>query len=247
MGLENFFAKNRKFALAFSGGTDSAYLLYAGILYGADVLPYFVKSQFQPVFEFENARRLAEQLKVNLRVLENDVLSDSRIVSNSANRCYFCKKRIFELLISAAVKDGYPIVADGTNADDCFDDRPGMMALSELGICSPLREAGLCKAEIRSLSKKAGLLTWNMPSYSCLATRVKPNVVLSEKLLRRVEISENVLRNLGYEDFRIRTDGKTACVVVSQKQLERAFAEEDKIVSAVAVYFNTVLLDREGR
>ena len=182
-----------------------------------------------------------------MRVLENDVLSDRRIVSNSANRCYFCKKRIFELLISAAVKDGCPIVADGTNADDCFDDRPGMRVLSELGICSPLREAGLCKAEIRSLSKKAGLLTWNMPSYSCLATRVHTGVELSEDLLGRIEMAENVLHSLGYEDFRVRTDGKTACVVVSQEQLERAFAEEDKVVSAVAVYFKTVSLDREGR
>lgn len=90
-------------------------------------------------------------------------------------------------------------------------------------------------------------MTWNMPSYSCLATRVKTDVVLSEKLLRCVEMSENVLRDLGYEDFRIRTDGKTARVVISQRQLERAFAEEDKIVSAVAVYFNAVSLVREGR
>ena len=152
MTLHNFFSQNQKVALAFSGGVDSAYLLYAAIQADCDIHAYYVKSAFQPEFELEDAKRLAKELGVAMTVLELDVLSDSNITGNPANRCYFCKKKIFSKIIEAAKADGYDVIIDGNNASDDADDRPGMKAVQELQVRSPLRECGITKSEVRRLS-----------------------------------------------------------------------------------------------
>ena len=152
MDLQEFFKENPKVALAFSGGVDSSYLLYAAMKYGADVKAYYVKALFQPQFEMDDAMRLAEQLKAPVRVLRADVLSDPLVVSNPSNRCYYCKKVIFNMIMKAAAEDGYTVLLDGTNASDDAGDRPGMKALQELQVKSPHREGGLVKSEIGQLS-----------------------------------------------------------------------------------------------
>ncbi|MDO4953418.1 MAG: ATP-dependent sacrificial sulfur transferase LarE [Synergistaceae bacterium] len=247
MELEEFFAKNKKTAIAYSGGTDSSYLLYVARKCGADVQPYFVKTAFQPAFELESAEEIAKLLKMSLTVLEADILADKEIVSNPENRCYLCKRNMLALILNASLKDGCTVLADGTNADDRFDERPGMRALWELGIHSPLCEAGLTKERIRCLSKKAGLPTWNISSYSCLATRVKTGVKLTAALLEKLEAAENELRSAGYADFRIRTDESSARLIVSKTQLERAMSEETLLYSILEKYFDTVSIDSEGR
>ena len=181
MELEQFFKDNPKAAIAFSGGVDSSYLLYAAIKSGADVCAYYVKSAFQPQFELEDARRLAEQINAPLRVLQADILADERVVENPADRCYYCKNRVFSAIVSAAAEDGYALVLDGTNASDEEGDRPGMRALREMSVRSPLRECGLTKAEIRERSRKAGLFTWDKPAYACLATRVRTGEEITEE------------------------------------------------------------------
>ena len=157
MELSDFFAQHPKAALAFSGGADSAFVLYSAAACGADIMPYFVRSQFQPAFERADARRLAAALGVPLRELELDVLCEDAIAANPAERCYFCKRRIFGAICTAAAADGYPVVLDGTNASDDRGDRPGMRALEQAHVLSPLRLCGLTKAEVRRRSKAAGV------------------------------------------------------------------------------------------
>ena len=140
MELRNFFRINNKAAVAFSGGVDSSYLLYAALQAGADVRAYYVRSQFQPTFEFEDACKIAESIGAEMRVIELDVLSDEKVRANPSDRCYFCKQHIMGEIIRAAASDGYDLVVDGTNASDDLSDRPGARALKELGVRSPLRE-----------------------------------------------------------------------------------------------------------
>ena len=159
MTLQEFFAENPRAAIAFSGGVDSSYLLYAAVQCGADVHAYFAKTAFQPQFELDDAQRLAESVGAKLTVLELDALSSEDVARNPANRCYYCKQNIFGNLKRAAAEDGFTLILDGTNASDDAGDRPGMRALREMDVRSPLRECGLTKAEIRRLSHKAGLFT----------------------------------------------------------------------------------------
>ena len=155
MTLNEFFAAHPKCALGFSGGVDSAYLLYAGVQAGADIRPYYIKTAFQPRFERDDALRLAGELGVEVTVLELDALADPRVAANPAERCYYCKQNLFRALKARAAADGYTVLLDGTNASDEAGDRPGMRALRELEVRSPLRECGLTKADIRRLSREA--------------------------------------------------------------------------------------------
>ena len=149
MDLQQFFKENPRVAIAFSGGVDSSYLLYAALRYGARVRAYYVNSAFQPRFELEDARRLAGDLHADLRELQVDVLSSPTVTANPPDRCYHCKRVLFRTIAAAAAEDGFPVLLDGTNASDDAGDRPGMRALRELSVRSPLRECGLTKDEIR--------------------------------------------------------------------------------------------------
>ena len=204
MTLNEFFAAHPKCALGFSGGVDSAYLLYAGVRAGADLRPYYIKTAFQPRFEQDDALRLAGELGVEVTVLELDALADPRVAANPAERCYYCKQNLFRALKARAAADGYTVLLDGTNASDEAGDRPGMRALRELEVRSPLRECGLTKADIRRLSREAGLFTWDKPAYACLATRIPTGEAITGEILARVEGAEDALFRLGYTDFRVR-------------------------------------------
>ena len=247
MTLEQFFQENPRCALGFSGGVDSAYLLYAGVKAGADIRPYFIKTAFQPAFELADARKLAEGLGVEVTVLELDALADPRVAANPADRCYFCKQNLFRTLKERAIADGYPVLLDGTNASDEAGDRPGMRALAELSVRSPLRECGLTKAEIRARSREAGLFTWDKPAYACLATRVPTGTAITRKALEKVERGENALFRLGFSDFRVRLLGDAARIQVPADQMERALALRGEINQALEADFSAVLLDLAGR
>ena len=247
MTLEQFFQENPRCALGFSGGVDSAYLLYAGVKAGADIRPYFIKTAFQPAFELADARKLAEGLGVEVTVLELDALADPRVAANPADRCYFCKQNLFRTLKDRAIADGYPVLLDGTNASDEAGDRPGMRALAELSVRSPLRECGLTKAEIRARSREAGLFTWDKPAYACLATRVPAGEAITADLLARVEGAEDALFRLGYTDFRVRVFHSAARLQLPRGQMERAVREAEELRQALKPYFTPILLDLEGR
>ena len=242
--LREFFLNNPKLALAFSGGSDSAYLLYAAKECGTDVGAYYVRSRFQAAFEFEDALRLADELGVQLRVLDIDVLSDEKIVSNPANRCYHCKKHIFSAIIEAARADGYRTVIDGTNASDDASDRPGMRALEEMGVRSPLRECGITKAELRAYSQAAGLFTWNKPAYACLATRIPCGMLIDAEWLKKVEKAEKALSAMGFIDFRVRlTNDGSAKIQLHKDQLGLFGVLREKVYVSLKEDFESVLLD----
>ena len=247
MMLEQFFKENKRVAIAFSGGVDSAYLLYAAIQSNIDAKAYFVKSAFQPQFELENAVTLASQMGARMEVLEVDVLCKENITANPADRCYHCKKVIFETIAEAATKDGYPLLIDGTNASDDSADRPGMKALTELSVRSPLRECGLTKDEIRRLSKEAGLFTWDKPAYACLATRIPTSEAITLEKLRRTETAENFLTSLGFVDFRIRSKDDAAKIQVTARDWSKIMENREAVFTQLKRYYKEVTLDLEVR
>jgi uncharacterized protein len=247
MTLEQFFKENPSAALAFSGGVDSSYLLYAAVKHGIDVTAYYINSQFQPSFELEDARRLCNEIGAKLKVFDVDVLSSPVVAANPPDRCYHCKRVIFETILRKARADGYTVVMDGSNASDDAGDRPGMKALSELLVRSPLRECGIIKEEVRRLSKAAGLFTWDKPAYACLATRIPAGRAIDKELLQRIESAENALFGLGFNDFRVRVYGEAARLQFPQNRMNEALTIRVDIIKAIKPYFPVVLLDMEGR
>lgn len=243
MTLTVFFKANPRAALAFSGGTDSAYLLWAAVQAGAEVQPYFVRSAFQPRFELADAERLCAQLGLTLRVLDCDVLAQPEIAANPPERCYYCKRVLFTRLLAAAAEEGYSLVLDGTNASDPEDDRPGMRALRELGVRSPLREAGLSKTEVRRLSAQAGLFTADKPSYACLATRIPSGTVITPAMLETVEQAEGLLAGLGYRNFRVRLRDWGALLQFDAEQLAQAEQDMEHIRSLLGKEFQELRVD----
>ena len=248
MTLQEFFEAHPKAALAFSGGVDSSYLLYAARQLGADVKAYYVKTAFQPEFEYQDALRLASQLGADIQVLTLDVLACPDVTVNPKNRCYFCKQHIFGNILRQAKADGYDTVLDGTNASDQVSDRPGMKALQEMKVLSPLRLTGLTKAEIRRLSREAGLFTWDKPSYACLATRIPTGTEITGADLARTEWAEDYLMSLGFRDLRVRQLGSDiARIQLPEAQMDTFLALRGEITRTLKTRYAGVLLDMEAR
>ncbi len=247
MTLDEFFKENPKVAIAFSGGVDSAYLLYEAKRSGAEVIAYYVSSQFQPEFELEDAKRIARFTDCEMKVLKVDVLCDPAVASNPKDRCYHCKRRIFSTILEAAEKDGFTTVLDGTNYSDDIADRPGYRALGELKVLSPLRLCGLTKAEIRKRSREAGLFTWNKSAYACLATRIPTGEQITAEKLEMTERAEELLFSMGFDDFRVRYLDGFARIQVRASQLAKLVDCRDRIEHELGKDYKGVLLDLETR
>lgn len=247
MDISSFFHQNPAGALAFSGGADSALLVWAAAKYGENWRAYYVRTAFQPAFELEDARRVAKLCGLPLTVLDLDVLQNGTVAANPADRCYHCKRAIFSAILDRAKADGYTLVVDGSNASDDASDRPGMRALRELEVRSPLRECGLTKADVRRLSREAGLPTWDKPAYACLATRVPTGTALTVDLLGRVEAAEDALRDLGFRDFRVRLRDGAALVQVTEEQMDLAFQRRRDIRDRLAPLLGGAALDLTAR
>ena len=247
MELKQFFEQHPEVAIAFSGGVDSAYLLYAAMKYGKRVKAYYVKTAFQPQFELDDANRLAEELDAEMEVLEVDILCDPAIADNPTDRCYHCKKELFSCILEAAQKDGFSVLLDGTNASDEASDRPGMRAIAELSIRSPLRECRLTKAEIRQLSKEAGLFTHDKPAYACLATRIPTGEEITIEKLQRTEQAESFLSGLGFRDFRVRCQANMATIQVTENDLSLLMHYREDVLQELKKYYTSAVLDLEVR
>ena len=247
MTLQDFFTLHPRAAVAFSGGADSAYLLYAARSCGADVRAYYVKSQFQPEFEYEDAMRLAAELGTEVTVLPLNILSVPHVGENPSNRCYYCKRAILRTIIDAAEADGFNVLLDGSNSSDDAGDRPGMRALRELSVLSPLRECGLTKEQIRRLSREAGLFTWNKPAYACLATRIPSGEEITAGKLSAAENAEADLFSLGFTDFRVRSREGHAILQIPEAQLGLVLEKRKLILEKLKESYKTVSLDLEVR
>ena len=245
--LRSWFAAHPRFVLAFSGGCDSAYLFYAAAECGADFAACYVKSAFQPEFELEDAQRLARELGREIDVIELDVLEDAQVRANPKDRCYFCKQRIFSAICERARTLGYGLVIDGTNASDDASDRPGMRALRELQVESPLRSCGISKAEVRALSKQAGLFTWNKPAYACLATRIPAGTPIDAETLEKIERAESMLADMGFTDFRARIAGNGVRLELTEGDMAHLMERRAEVCAALAGDFDGISLDLRPR
>ena len=235
-------------AVAFSGGVDSAFLLFAARkALGDKVFAITARSVFFPDREYQEAAALCESLQVPQLTLQEDVLSLPGIENNPANRCYLCKKALFGRMMTMAEEGGAACLAEGSNVDDMGDYRPGMQAIAELGVRSPLKEAGLGKEEIRSLSKHFLLPTWDKPSKACLASRFAYGETLTEKRLKMVESAEQYLESLGFSQLRVRVHGSLARIEVPAEEIERAASMGSMISSKLKeTGFSYVSLDLTG-
>ncbi len=218
--------------VAFSGGVDSSYLLFKALaVKGRDqVLAVTVDSPLSPPGEVEAAVALAEGLQAKHRVIFVDQLADQDFSANTTERCYLCKKIIMTKLLAIAKAEGLAAVIDGSNADDLNDYRPGMRALQELGIYSPMLEAALQKAEIRHLSKQARLSTWDKPAAPCLVTRFGYEEELKFDLIKQIAEGELYLRSIGVKgDLRLRRHGSLARIEVSADDVSLIVAQREHI------------------
>lgn len=247
MELQEFFRENPKVAVAFSGGVDSSYLLYAAKQYAKEVRAYYVSAEFQPRFEYEDAMRLAKEIGAQVSVIKLSALEIPKVAENPADRCYYCKQGIFGAIWKAAREDGFSVLLDGTNASDDAGDRPGMKALLELSVRSPLRECNLTKAQIRELSKEAGLFTWDKPAYACLATRIPTGEVITKEKLADTEAAEEHLFSLGFTDFRVRMRGRQALIQLREEQFEKLLSCRKEVLCELKKYYESVAIDLEPR
>ena len=213
---------------------------------GVPTAAYFVRTAFQPQFELDDAKRLASELNADLRILPLEALTPE-VRTNPADRCYHCKKNLFHAIAQAAAADGYSLLLDGTNASDEEGDRPGMRALRELAVRSPLRECGLTKPEIRRLSREAGLFTWSKPAYACLATRIPAGEEITPEKLAVTEESEAYLASLGFRDFRVRLFHGAARLQLRAEDESLFLTRREEINAALKQHYTAVLYDLEVR
>jgi uncharacterized protein len=235
-------------AVAFSGGVDSTFLLkVAHMELGDNAIGITVNSMIHPGWEIESAREIARMIGVRHIVLDADVSTNENIMKNPPDRCYHCKLTVFSLIKETAKQYGIENVADGSNADDVGDYRPGMRALKELGILSPLMDVGLKKEEIRRLSKDLGLPTWNKPALACLATRIPYNTRITDKALSMIEEGEDFLRSLGFIQVRLRHLDNTAKIEVLPEDMPRLLELRDTVVERLrSIGYTYITMDLEG-
>jgi uncharacterized protein len=242
-------AERKAAAVAFSGGVDSSFLCHAArAALGKGAIAITVVSPMLPKSELEGAAALARQVGIeHILVQEQEI--EEEVAANPKERCYFCKKLEFGAILEAARARGISTVLDGSNRDDLSDYRPGLKALEELGIFSPLREAGLTKVEIRELSRRYGLPTWDKPAFACLASRIPYGERIDRDKLARVEKAEDLLREKGFLQFRVRSHGDMARIEVAPEERRRFFDEAllDEVSRALKSYgFLYVALELEG-
>lgn len=234
--------------IALSGGSDSS--LLAAVAHnelGDRACAVTVQSSLSPNADLESARRIAEEIGIDHQVIVLDPLSVAEVRQNSPYRCYYCKRTILKRLMEFARESGICQVIEGSNIDDSSDFRPGSRAIEELGVRSPLKEAGISKADVRAISKALGLSNWDRPSLACLATRFPYDAPLSEEWLRAVDEGETFLRTLGFAQCRIRVHQNTARIEVPSPDLEAALTKRGEITEKLKqLGFTHASLDLEG-
>lgn len=236
--------------VAFSGGVDSTFLLkVAHDLLGERAVAVTAAPVFVPRREQNEALSFCSEQKIRQIIIPAEQLNIDSIRHNPPDRCYHCKREIFGKILEVAAQNGISTVAEGSNMDDTGDYRPGMRAIHELGVVSPLLEAGLTKAEIRQLSQELGLPTWNKPSFACLASRFVYGEAITDKRLSMVDQAEQTLLDLGFRQFRVRIHGDLARIEILPEEFAQIMKAEtrDRITRNLKEYgFSYVTLDLTG-
>lgn len=213
-------------AVAFSGGVDSTFLAYAAReALGEKAIAITVDSPYIPKWEIEEAKELAEAIGIDHKILKIDTVAEA-IINNPSDRCYLCKKLVFTNILETANEHGHKYVMDGSNFDDTKDYRPGMVALKELEIKSPLLTTNWTKADIRMASKEVGLKTHDKPAYACLLTRIPYDTKIESRDLRKIEASEVYMMSIGFRAVRVRCHGDLARIEVAREDRKKLFNED---------------------
>jgi uncharacterized protein len=246
--LINYLKSLEKVVLAFSGGVDSTFLLKAAKeALGDNVKAVTIMSPYIPKWEIAEAKELVKELGVKHEIIEAPIIDSIKF--NPEDRCYLCKTAVFNMIIAVAKEQGYNYVIDGTNFDDISDYRPGLRALKELKVKSPLLECKLTKAEIREFSKELNLKTWDKPSYACLLTRIPYGNELKVEDFEKIEKAERFMMSIGFRAIRVRCHGDLARVEVNKNDRSKLFDEEllDTIANNIKECgFKYVTLDLQG-
>jgi uncharacterized protein len=235
--------------VAFSGGVDSTAIAKVAldVLGAENVLAGIAVSASFAEDEQRDALEIVAELGLPHVMIQTNEVDDPRYAANPINRCYFCKEHVYTALVQAAHEHSFETVIDGFNAEDTADFRPGRKAGRELGVRSPLHEAGFKKHEIRELARHLGLRNSDKPQMACLSSRVEYGLQITPSILGQVDRAEAALRRLGFNDLRVRHHDKLARVEIESQRLQQALAQRDEIVNAVkAAGYTYVTIDPEG-
>lgn len=248
--LKNNIRNMQSLVIAFSGGVDSSFLLKVAYdVLKENVLAVTARSSTYPEREYKEAVSFIENLGARHIVIVSEELDIDGFSQNSVNRCYYCKKELFSKIRAIAGENGIKYIADGSNVDDLRDYRPGMTAVKELEVVSPLREAGMTKEDIRILSKEMGLPTWDKPAFACLSSRFPYGQEITREKLEMVDKAEQFLLDAGFKQVRVRHHGEIARVEVSAAERKKFFNEElmDRVSAEFKrIGFNYTALDLQG-
>jgi len=246
--LDSILTELKSFVIAFSGGVDSSFLAFRSMtLERVKMTAVTIRTPYMPDREINEAIEFTRLHEINHQII--NVSFPEIIRYNPPERCYLCKKTLFSKIKDFASEGGYKYVVDGTNLDDKGDSRPGLKALAELSVRSPLAEAGLTKKEIRTLSKKAGLPLWDKPAMACLLTRIPYDTEISEEMLRMIEKAEDLLFEKGFPGTRIRVHGDLARIECLPGYLEKIINDPDRenlVSNLKKIGFRYISLDLEG-
>jgi uncharacterized protein len=240
-----------KVLVAFSGGVDSTLLLKVAqdTLGDKNVFAVTARSPLYPERELSGVKKLIQTLEARHRLIESNELAIPGFSENPPNRCYYCKKKLFRELLDIAKEEGIPFIVEGSTLDDDKDHRPGRMAIQELGVRSPLKEALFTKKEVRELSKEFELSTWDKPSFACLASRFPYGEEITEQGLRMVDEAEDFLFGLGFKQVRVRHYGTLARIEILNEEMSRLMngSLREKVVSHLReIGYRYITLDLQG-
>jgi uncharacterized protein len=249
--LKEIFRAMGRVVVAYSGGVDSSLLLKVAkdTLGDGNAVAVTALSPLYPDREVAGAEKVAKEMGVRHVLVESNELEIEGFSKNPPNRCYYCKKKLFEELLSVAQKEGISFVVEGSTLDDEADHRPGRKAVQELGVRSPLKEARFIKEEVRELSNALGLTTWDKPSFACLASRFPYGAEITQEALKRVDEAEGFLFGLGFKQVRVRHYGDLARIEVLREEMGRLIDGDlrEKVVSRLKeIGYKYVTLDLQG-
>lgn len=246
--LKSNLRKMESAAIAYSGGVDSTFLInVAHEVLGEKAIAVTATSSTYPRRELEQAKQFAKNIGIKHVIINSEETEIDNFSKNPSNRCYYCKKELFSKIKQIATEEHLNYVLDGSNVDDTTDYRPGMTALEEFGVVSPLKDAGLTKQEIKELSRSMNLDTWDKPAFACLASRFPYGIEITKPRLEQVEKAESYLYSLGIKQFRVRYHNEIARIEVSKNDFQLIIKHSDEIVKKFKeLGFKYITLDIEG-